>query len=166
MASLRTPDTLDATRPTGELSSHERATLVALALLVLPTTADGHESFAGAHVDARARTVPGALDAYRAAVALLDAGGEQPFVARSAQAQRARLDASLPSYAGRDRLGRWRDRLLRSDDERRFHMLVVRDLAAAFYRSPAGWRLAGHPRGFGEPAAHPLAYARAAESFA
>ena len=99
----------------------------------------------------------------RSAVALLDDRSGGPFIARSEDAQRATLERLLPSYAGRDRLGRWRSRLLEAESERRLHMLVVRDLVAAFYRSPEGWRRAGHPRGYGEPAAHPLAYAGAAD---
>lgn len=156
-------DTLDPAAPTGALSPHERATLLALAALVLPSASDGHEAFAAAHVDLRARHVAGALAAYRSAVALLDDRSGGPFIGRSADAQRATLERLLPSYAGRDRLGRWRSRLLEAESERRLHMLVVRDLVAAFYRSPEGWRRAGHPRGYGEPAAHPLAYAGAAD---
>lgn len=161
---LHKSDPLDASAPTGVLAPHERATLLALAALVLPGAADHGEAFAAAYVDARTRTTPGALAAYRSAVALLDERSGGPFIARSADAQRATLERLLPSYAGRDQLARWRARLLEAESERRLHELVVRDLVAAFYRSPEGWRRAGHPRAYGEPAPHPLAYTGAAES--
>ena len=157
-------DALDPAAPTGALSPHERATLLALAALVLPSASDRHEAFAAVHIDARARTVPGALAAYRSAVALLDGPSGGRFIARSVDVQQAALERILQPYAGRDRLARWRARLLEAESERRLHELVVRDLVAAFYRSPEGWRRAGHPRGYGEPAVHPLAYASAAES--
>ena len=160
---LHPSETLDPTAPTGALSSQERATLLALASLVLPSASDRHQAFTSAYVDAQARTVPGALAAYRSAVALLDDRSGGRFTARSADAQLATLERILPSYAGRDRLARWRARLLRAESDRRLHELVVRDLVAAFYRSPEGWRRAGHPRGYGEPAPHPLAYADAGE---
>lgn len=80
---LRTTEALDPTRPTGELTLHERATLTALAALILPAASDGHEAFVTRYITAQARTVPGALGAYRDGVTLLDAHGASPFVARS-----------------------------------------------------------------------------------
>jgi hypothetical protein len=157
---------LDARAPKGRLTEDEMRSLLALAETVLPPWAAGAPDLVREHVDARTERAAGVLPVYRQSLALLDRATARvrPSASRFrdlAPGDRERVLATvLWAYPAGDRAAALAERWTSSAPVVGLRDVVMRDLIAAFYESPLGWRAVGHTHAWGSPAADPLGYAR------
>ncbi len=159
---------LEESAPTGTLSDGETATIVALALVILPPDAAGDAAeLARHHAANRCARVPGYLAEYQRAARLLDersvARTAQPFAALPVAARDTVLRALLWSYSGRrmvGTVGRYVEQATVPAPVLAMRRFVIGDLLAAFYASAAGWATVGYTHYPGTAAADPREYTR------
>lgn len=161
---------LDPRSPTGTLSEPEMRTVLALAEVLLPRDRPGMDrEFFLQHVYGRTSDTRGYLREYREAVKLLDektpgAAGRPDFAGLGLAEREKVLASILWKYRAGESLKARLALIFAPGRTLAFREFVVKDLLAAYYRSPAAWSLLGYAHFPGTPAADPLEYTRPLKS--
>jgi len=147
---------LDRTAPTGRLSEDDMATIVALAMVLIPAdqSPGADEGWVRTFVLHRTEHETGYLPEYRNGAQLLDQLAQADFGSRRrfSQLNDAQREHLLRQHFDRGwlRLAAWTS----YEAERRAYRvwtLVIKDLLQGFYRSAMGWAVVGYTHYPGVP---------------
>jgi hypothetical protein len=143
LARIHLTPRLDESSPTGTLTRDELQTVVAFGEILVEGRAlsSTERECLVEYLNDRTRGVPGYLELYRTAAALLDRTAGQPFATLDA----GRRAAVMVSRRLVDYDVRTREYLLPfRRQELALRTLVVPDLIEGYYRSAAGWAIVGY----------------------